>query len=454
PMNRAALLGVVAVMAAALIAVLLWQGSTAEGPDIGTGEDSPQAAQEEAVGQPGGGVDEQAAQGAVQSDAPPKETGAGSAIDEYLAGLPVMPPGRELVEAPEIGPDPEKLRERRKWLDGLDPVLRHYESYNEESSREAARQAARLLPMVEQLLAEEKNEERRYELLGWYSGLASLQHADRTPAVVVELALHGPYRGDRRLGGDWDWRDATRTSAIHTLGVIGDDVAVDTLIQILESIDRNDPLQYQLLQAALTSAGSAQSPRLARALERLAEKRGVPPQVDVLGDIGDPGSAAVVRPFAEKEGRDPEEVVESIQSRNMHGTYYKSASEALTKIEAMAAPDRDERLLELVRSQGAVPNLGGVKSEEVRWWAVERIARLDLGHLAGPMRQIYEEEKRRLDTPALVRERELRPGRDEGWVIEYPNEPFHDRWLDTLYRLGAELSATEIDYLAIHGRLH
>ncbi|MBI4617444.1 MAG: hypothetical protein HY720_27785, partial [Planctomycetes bacterium] len=45
-MNRAALLGVVAVMAAALIAVLLWQGSTAEGPDIGTGEDSPQAAQE------------------------------------------------------------------------------------------------------------------------------------------------------------------------------------------------------------------------------------------------------------------------------------------------------------------------------------------------------------------------------------------------------------------------
>lgn len=254
------------------------------------------------------------------------------------------------------------------------------------------------LSEVELMLQTERDEAKLIRLLNAYSYLSSLRGVVQTSREVIRLAKEGPM--------------PVRIKAIEVAGRIGDEAAVDLLTQVMQG-----PVEFEeeqaLVLSAIRGAGLTHSNVLIGPLEKFL---GGPEffqmqALESIGDIGDVSAIPKLEQLAAKDG-DPD--------------VQREAKFALEKTRLIAASDRDEKLLELIRS----PLVSG----EFRWyeWALEKTIRLNLSHLAGALRSIYDEKKETYDSAAP--------------------DSFRVRLLDAIRRLGGRISPDELELLRRSGR--
>jgi hypothetical protein len=300
----------------------------------------------------------------------------------------------ERVEEPATQPAPRELSPRIRNL-----VLAHKEfAALAAESRDA-------MAEIEACLGAERDADRAERMLRSYLMLLDLRPASETSPGLRTL-LESP--GTSSL----------KRVAVEVAARISDPWAVNWFTTLLrrELPDGSAMEELAFVAHVIRCLADSRSSDLARELVAFAERHGdrvLPQCIESLGTMGDPAAKPLLERLADDE--------------NAARHTRTKARFALQKLALLEGPDRDRKLVEAVR--------GSQVSGEFAWyrWALDRIVELNLTHVAGEIRVIYEDRKDRLQ------------GSDP-WSSRV-------RLLHAVYRLGGPLSAEEIELLRQSGRI-
>jgi len=266
--------------------------------------------------------------------------------------------------------------------------------------REMTRLAETGLEILPELI-KEQNQESLGSLVYWYGFLAELKEPKVTPAALLNLARSGSAN--------------EHVMAAKIALTILDDRARAFLVEGLQRIAADESTEMGNLENALIDrAGWSHSKEAGELLSKMLAHPHPERKVAVCKALGNLGYAPAL------------DDLKALAGPKGYVPYY--AAEAVQKIGIVTSPDRAAKLAEVVRSNK--------KTGEFSWspWALDHILHFNLVEAAGPLREHYDDLKKKDGAPKF--------GND-----------FAAKLLHAILKLGGKLSREETALLTELGRI-